>query len=90
VSYVHVKINRAVTDLSRENTNFLLIFMGGWIRYALENPDDQVEVNGYFAGIESILKVYRKGNRVKEDNAVLELIKIQETGKLREWVEKQL
>jgi hypothetical protein len=86
VPYVHITINGSVLDLCKENGNFLIIFMGGWTKYVLLNSEDQNEKNGYFAGIETILDVYRKGNGVKPDEKIVELIKIQDEGKLMDWV----
>ena len=63
--------------------------MAGWTRHVLLHPDDQNKTNGYFAGIEAVLNVYRKGNGVKEDKKILELIKIQDEGKLMNWVLQQ-
>lgn len=89
VPYIHITVNSAVMKLTNENAGFLLIFLGGWAKYSILNPDDKEMVNGYLAGIESILNSYRNGKGVNEDKAVLELIKIQENGKLREWVVQQ-
>ena len=90
VPYVQVRINSAVMDLCRENTNFLIIFMGGWVKYSLSHSDDNEIVNGYLAGIESILRVYQRGNGVIEDSRIEGLIVIQRNGKLRDWVLEQL
>jgi hypothetical protein len=86
VPYVHIKLNSSVNDLCKENGNFFIIFMGGWTKHVLLNPEDQNEKNGYLAGIETILNVYRKGNGVKTDQKILELIQIQDEGKLMDWV----
>jgi len=90
VPYVHIKLNSSVMDLCKENANFLLLFMGGWTKYSLAHPDDQEVVNGYLAGIETILNVYQKGNGVNKDTKIEELIVIQKEGKLKDWVTKQL
>ena len=90
VPYVHITVNSAVMDLCKENGNFLIIFMGGWTKYSLSNPADEEAVNGYLAGIESIIKVYQKGNGVVKDLKIEELIKIQRDGKLKDWVIKQI
>jgi hypothetical protein len=35
VPYVEITIDGSVLDLCNENANFLIIFMGGWTKYAL-------------------------------------------------------
>jgi hypothetical protein len=86
VSYVHITIDGSVLDLCEENKNFLILFIGGWTKYSLLNPEDQNEENGYFAGVETILNVYRKGNGVKPDENIVKLIKLQDEGKLMDWI----
>jgi hypothetical protein len=90
VPYVSIRINSSVTNLSNENPNLLIIFMGGWTKHSLAYPEDKSIENAYLAGIECVLDVYRKGNSIQEDNDILNLIKIQEAGKLRDWVIQQL
>ncbi|MDR0321376.1 MAG: hypothetical protein LBI28_07715 [Treponema sp.] len=89
VPYVHIIIDGSVIELCDKNANFLITFMGGWTKHVLLHPDDQSEINGYFAGIESILAIYRKGNGVKSDEKIMGLIRIQDEGKLMDWVLRQ-
>ena len=89
VPYVHVKIDNTVLEICRENPNFLMIFMGGWTKYTLLHLEDQNEVNGFLAGIEAVLDVYRKGNDVKTDEKILALIKIQDEGRLKDLIQQR-
>jgi hypothetical protein len=90
VPYVHIKINSSVMELCKENSNFLIIFMAGWTEYALLNPNDKNEANGFLAGIETIIDVYKKGNGVKRDPNIQNLINIQNQGNLLNWVNERI
>jgi len=85
VPYITITVDGSVLDLCQNNPNLLLIFMAGWTRYSLSN-DDNEEIEGYLAGIENILAVYRRGNGVVRDENILALQRVQDEGKLRELI----
>ncbi|MCL2721192.1 MAG: hypothetical protein FWD47_07625 [Treponema sp.] len=86
VPYLTVTINGSVLELCEVNNNFLIIFLAGWTEYYLLNQNNYNERNGYLAGIETILDVYTRGNDVRNDPAILNLVSIQKEGKLLNWV----
>jgi hypothetical protein len=67
-----------------------MLFMGGWTRYALQNPDSVNSLKGNIAGLESIIKVYEQGQGVRRDKKVEKIIKLQEEGELTDWVKDQI
>ena len=88
---ITISINSNIVNFSDKNPVLLVIFMGGWVKYALENPDykdDEVKCN--LAGLRSVIKVYEKGNGMKKDRNVEKLIKLEKKGKLEEWVKQHL
>jgi hypothetical protein len=87
---VSVEIQPYVMDLTSENKTFLLLFMGGWTRYALEHPGKTDKLQCHIAGVESILKAYKGGNGVEEDEAVANLVDLDKSGKLADWVALQI
>ncbi len=64
--------------------------MGGWTKYAIENPNDKDLFNGHMAGLKSVIKVYKMGKGVKKDKNVENLCKLYEDKKLEEWVKEQV
>ncbi len=87
---VTIELNAYVVKLCEKNKEFLMIFMGGWTRYALQNPDSVNSLKGNLAGLESIIKVYKQGQSVSRDKKVDTIIKLQEEGKLEDWIKAQL
>ena len=79
-------------ELTENNPDLLMSFLGGWSRFALENPsekDNPVMANK--AGIKSILKVYEKnkGNGIKKDRKVEKLLKMEDAA-LEKWIVSRL
>jgi len=87
---VSVDLQPYVMNLASNNKQFLLLFMGGWTRYALQHPGKADKLQCHLAGVESILKAYTGGNGVKEDDAVAELVQLQKDGKLTDWVSSHM
>ncbi len=87
---VSVEVQPYVMDLTKENKSFLLIFMGGWTRYALEHPGKADKLQCHLAGVQSILTAYKGGKGVEDDDAVSNLVDLEKSGKLSDWVASQL
>nr|GFC16204.1 hypothetical protein [Tanacetum cinerariifolium] len=68
---VSVAIEEYVTDLSKEDGALLIGFMGGWTRYALQNPGTKDKLALATAGIKGMLTTYKAkggtGNKKLED-----------------------
>jgi hypothetical protein len=90
---ITIELNADILKFSPKNADLLVSFMGGWTKFALQNPDqkdDAIKCN--LAGLEGVIRVYKfnKGNGMKKDKEVEKLIELQEKGELEKWVEKQL
>ena len=75
---------------NKKNPDLLVIFMGGWTKFAIENPSNKSEIDGNVAGLRSVIKVYKMGNGIKKDKDIEKLIKLDEKGDLAKWVKEQL
>jgi len=80
------------SELTRKNSDLLITFLGGWSKFAIENPtekDNQLKCN--LAGFQSLLKVYtlNKGVGMKKDKKVEKLIKMN-ASELENWVKENL
>jgi hypothetical protein len=87
---VTIELNAYVVELCDKNKEFIMLFMGGWTRYALQNPDSVNSLNGNMAGLESIIKVYKQGQGVSRDKKVEKIIQLQAEGKLEDWLKEQI
>ncbi|MBN2089446.1 hypothetical protein JW964_07525 [candidate division KSB1 bacterium] len=87
---VKIVIEGYLLDLVEKNSDFIMIFIGGWTRYALENPDQKDSLLGNLAGLKSIIKVYTSGEGVKKDDKVQKLVKMDEKNKLETWLKSKI
>ncbi len=88
---VSIEIRAEIVNFYDENKDLLTLFVGGWTKFALENPaikDDVVK--GNVAGLKSAIKVYKKGISITKSPAMEKLVKIDEKNGLEQWVKKQL
>jgi hypothetical protein len=86
---VTIEFNAAVTNFNKKNADLLTIFMGGWVRYALQNNYSKDIVMGSLAGLKAVIKVYKTG-QYKKDKEVQKLVEMEEKGELEDWVKKKL
>ena len=89
---ISIGLQEFQTKLTEKNPDLLISFLGGWTKFAIENPsekDDVIKAN--IAGFQSIIKVYiaNKGNGMRKDKKIEKLIKLNPT-ELEKWVRKEL
>jgi hypothetical protein len=88
---VAVSLNsEIVTKYTDKNPQLLVLFLGGWSRYALQNNYSQDQLKGYYEGFKSMILVYRKGIAIKKDRALEHLIKVYDEGKLEDWIKENI
>ncbi len=87
---VTVEMDAKTTTFIKKNPELIMVFMGGWTRYVLQNRYSKDKVQGNLAGIKSAIKVYKLGNGLKKDKEMEKLIKLDEAGGLEAWVAGQL
>ncbi|MEO1052311.1 MAG: hypothetical protein AAFX87_16885 [Bacteroidota bacterium] len=86
---VSIQIEPYVTTLSEKNPDLLALFIGGWIKYSLENDYSKDPLKCNTAGVESAVKLYKLGG-MKKDKKVQKLVNMYDEGTLEDWVKKQL
>ncbi len=87
---VNVELTDKILVFSAKNKELLLFFMGGYTRYSLENNYSKDEVKRNTAGIQSAIKVYKKGGGIKKYKEMDKLIALDDAGHLQAWVGAQL
>lgn len=86
---VTLEINANVLTFTKKNPDLMIIFMGGWTRYALQNEYSKDNIKGSLAGIKSTIKVY-KALSLKKDKEMQKLIELEDKGELENWVKKEM
>jgi hypothetical protein len=87
---VTIEMDAKTVTFAKKNPELMMIFMGGWTRYVLQNGYSKDKVQANLAGIKSAIKVYKLGNGLKKDKEMERLIKLDESGGLEAWVSGQL
>ncbi|NUO02088.1 MAG: hypothetical protein HUU01_15900 [Saprospiraceae bacterium] len=87
---VTVELYSYVPTLTEKNPDLLVMFLGGWTKYALENNYSKDLSKCNIAGIKSTIKVYKNGINIKKNKAMEKIIKLDEKGELEKWVTEQL
>jgi len=87
---VTIEVDAKTMTFSRKNPELMIVFMGGWTRYVLQNTYSKDKVQGNIAGIKSAIKVYKMGSGLKKDKEMEKLIKLEEDGGLESWVAEKL
>jgi hypothetical protein len=87
---VTIEVNSNILTFTKKNAELLIIFMGGWTRYSLQNSYSQDIYQGTLAGVKAAIKVYKMDNGIKKDKAMDKIITMDENGELEKWVKEQL
>jgi hypothetical protein len=87
---VSIGIDEMVTKLADKNEQFLVLFMSGWTRYALENNYSKDNKRGYLEGLKSVVNVYKKGIDIKKDKDVEKFVELNDKGELEVWVNENV
>ena len=83
---VHMVLNTDVVKF--EDGNLLLLFLGGWAQYAIQNKDDD-QVEGCYAGVETALNYYEQYKKLlPKDKGAEQLLKMKNKGTLKAFIEK--
>jgi hypothetical protein len=86
-----IELDPKLIKFSETTPELLIIFMGGWAKYAIENDDYDNKLEGNMAGLESVIGFYeRNGEYMDKDKNVEKLMKLQDKGKLKRRVEKKM
>jgi hypothetical protein len=86
---VTIEINPKIITFTEGSPELLVIFMGGWTKYALETKDKSM-YKGNLNGIESVIKYYKANKKViGEDKEVEKYVQMKEKGTLDDYIKKK-
>lgn len=89
--YITVTLETYLPELSGKNPGMLILFLGNWAKFAIENPtQDEDEFQCNLAALKAVIAYYKAGNSLKKDKKLIKLIKKSDEGKLEHWLEKRL
>lgn len=85
---VTIQILPYAVNLVQNNKQLLMIFLGGWTKHAILHPKETDSLAGQMAGLESMLMVYAKGERMEQDDTLDDLLEREKENTLRDWLEE--
>lgn len=87
---VSIDINPGIVNFIKPNPDLLMIFMCGWTKYSLENKDYNNKIKGNQKGVEAVIEFYTKNKEnLKKDKNVEKYIKLNQKGKLEDYISKK-
>lgn len=88
---LEIVLDPKVVNFAEDNPDLLLIFMGGWAKYAFENKDFKNRIEGNLAGIDNVIFYYEANQAFLEDDKKVEKYKkLKEKGKLEKRIQKKV
>lgn len=86
---VLVEIQPKIVNFMGSYPDYLLIFMGGWAKYSIENDEYKDKVAGSLAGIEAVIEFYKNNkDDLKKEKHIEKYIKMQQKGTLKDYIKK--
>ena len=88
--YMTITLQSYVADLSKKNTDLLMLYMGGWTKFALENPDKADDtMQAEMAAMQLVIDYYNSGQKLKKDKKLKKIMDaIKEEGGAA-WLKRQ-
>ena len=86
---VNIEIQEYLGPIMDVDPELISIFMGGWALNVLEKKDNN-KINGNYAGLKSVLDYYKSDKGVPKSDLLDQLVKKEESRKLKDWLKKQL
>ena len=87
--YVTIELSQDIITFT-DCPDCLMVFLGGWTKYALETKDNSNKIKGNLAGIESLIEFYKKNqDALGKNKAIQKYIKLQEKAKLLKYIESK-
>lgn len=86
-----IELDHQFIKFSETTPELLIVFMGGWAKYAIENEDYDNKLEGNIAGLTSVIDFYERNSiYMDKDRNVEKLMRLHHKGKLKKRVEKKM
>jgi len=86
---VTVNLYPVIMDLIKDNPDLLDVYFASYAAYAHQHKDYNESLAANRAALQSMIKVYQKGIAIKKNKAMLKLIKMNDEGKIDEYIKKE-
>lgn len=87
---VTIELNQEVVTFM-ECGDCLMVFLGGWAKYVLENNENKNNLKGNIAGIESLIAFYNNNKAEMGPNKAIEkYVKLKDKGKLESYIKSRI
>lgn len=86
---VSIVLKGYIMNMAEKNPDFLMLFIGGWIQYTLENKESFEVDEANHQATKTVVEYYIAGNGSKKDAKLEKLVKLHSKGTLKDWVKKQ-
>ena len=68
----------------------MIVYMGGFARYVLENKYSTDSLQANVAGVKSVIACYNLGGDLKKNKDLAKVIDVDKEGKLEDWVREAM
>ncbi len=89
---ITIDLGEFQTGLTKDNPDLLIAYLGGWTKYAIENPSEKSnKLMGNLAGVKCVLKIYSEnvGKGITKSRQLEKLLKMDES-ELQAYVQKEV
>jgi hypothetical protein len=87
---VNVEINPTIMDFEKKNGGMLVLYMAASAKYVLENSYSKDMRAKHRSALRDMIGVYKAGKGIQKDKKMEKLAKMDEDGKLDEWIADNL
>jgi tetratricopeptide (TPR) repeat protein len=89
--YIAVELNEDVVPYIGECPECMMVFMGGWVKYAINTKDYDNALKGNIEGTYAVIQFYNNNKtRIANIKSINKLIKLKSEGKLESYIEGKL
>lgn len=89
--YLAVELNEDIVPYTEDCFNCMIVFMGGWAKYAIENKVYDNPLEGNMQGTNAVIQFYNR-NKTELGNikSINKFIELKAKGKLQSYIEKKI
>lgn len=87
---VTVELEAFVMPLTDNNPDLMMLYIGAWVKYALEAGEDYAVEEARLQALQAIITYYQAEKGTRKDSDLDKAVKMAERDKLDKWLEQQL
>jgi len=87
--YIIINVTALMNKFGNINSIFSIIYLGGWTKSAIMNSYKISNIDGNYAGVQSVLEYYKNNEEIDRNDFLDELLKYDEK-KMKDWIKEEL